>query len=283
MYLSDDNLNLNKTINFTIDVTSTKTCMDYLVDYVLDIVSSYPPPYNLFVSGGVDSQAMLYVWKKAGVEFNAIHVNYDGLNDYDFRECKFFCESHDIQVTTLKFDLLNFLENDLDSYARKYQCASPQICTHMAFSELVEGTKIFSGNLPSEHYLGVDNTIFGLQRYANLSGYSVIPFFLMQSEMVINSSFILSALPFPRNLSTYQSKCARYAFIGIPIVPQVDKLTGFEKVKEYYDQFSDRVTSKMKMKHSRFPSKRVFDQLFRNKYLLEFDNHYTPVLFLTKN
>ena len=33
------------------------------------IIDSYPSPYNLMVSGGVDSQAMLYLWNKFGKNF----------------------------------------------------------------------------------------------------------------------------------------------------------------------------------------------------------------------
>jgi len=289
MELTADGISLNKVIHLEIDVAndSKLDCLESLVAYVHRISDTYPSPFTLFVSGGIDSQTMLYVWKLSGVPFNAVHVRYNGFNDHDIEECKLFCDRERIELSYLDFDILDFLENHLDHYATIYQCASPQLCTHMRFSELVSGgTKVFSGNIPYPGRLSIDNTIFGLQRYATITNSSIIPFFLMSDSAVAKSSVIqmnrndegLSSL----HHDPYLFKCARYEMLGIPIIPQSNKLTGFERLKDYYDAFGDRVTVKMKLAHSSLPSKRVFDQLFRNKYLIKFKNHYTPVFLINE-
>jgi len=289
MELSKDQINLNKTIYLTIDTAkdSKLDCLESLVAYVHRIAITYPPPFTLFVSGGIDSQTMLYVWKRSGVPFNAVHVRYNGFNDHDIDECKQFCEREQIELSYLDFDILDFLENHLNHYATTYRCASPQLCTHMKFSELVkDGTKIFSGNLPYPGRLAIDNTIYGLQRYATLTKSSIIPFFLMSDETVAKASILQMSRneEYIRKFDTdpYSFKCARYRTLGIPIIPQSNKLTGFERLKDYYDAYSDRVTVKMRLAQSSLPSKRVFDQLFRNKYLIAFKNHYAPVLLTTE-
>ena len=289
MELSADGISLNKVIRLEINTAedSKLDCLESLVAYVHRISDTYPSPFTLFVSGGIDSQAMLYVWKLSGVPFNAVHIRYDGFNDHDIDECKQFCEREQIELAYLDFDIVDFLENRLDYYATAYQCASPQLCTHMAFSELVkEGTKIFSGNIPYPGKLAIDNTIFGLQRYATISKSSIIPFFLMSDASVAKASVLrLKANDDkldPFTSATYLFKCDWYKVLGIPVIPQSNKLTGFERLKDYYDAFGDRVTPKMKLAHSSLPSKRVFDQLFRNKYLIKFKNHYTPIFLINQ-
>lgn len=284
-FLSHDERNVNRIINVSIDhATDTNLdCLDELVNYARQIAATMPAPYTLFVSGGIDSQAMAYVWKLSGVKFEAVHVNYEGFNMHDRDEIVHFCETQDIPLRIVDFDLIHFLENDLDKYATKYECASPQLCTHMAFSELVpNGTKVFSGNLAMEN-LALDNTIFGLYRYAMLSGHSIIPFFLMQNEKAVKATLVKN-LWMRKNsdptITGYDYKCEQYRVLGIPIIPQSQKKTGFEMVKCYYDNYPERVTVRMKLHHNSCRSKRVFDQLFRNKYLVRFKNHYTPVLVM---
>ena len=46
----------------------------------------------------------------------------------------------------------------------------------------------------------------------------------------------------------------------------VRKFNGFEKIKEYYDKYSKRVTTQHKLKSACYPSSRVFDLLFRYPY-----------------
>lgn len=279
MILSKDGKNLEREIQ--IHLIDTEDCLTELIRFAREIGASHPAPFYLFASGGIDSQAMIFAWSKSGIPFTVVHVDYHGLNAHDRGNIVEFCESLNVPLEIKSFDLLHFLENDLDRYARTYLCASPQICTHIAFSELVEGTKIFAGNFATGHLQGIDNTIFGLQRYATISSKSLIPFFLMQDYRV-SSAAIKANILLEDSHDHYKSKCELYRSLGIPIIPQDDKQTGFEIVKEYYDQFSNRVSSDMKLRHSALPSKRVFDQLFRNKYLIEFNNHYKPAVKLVK-
>ena len=282
MYYSYDRFNLHRSVTVDIADADASACFNLLMQYVHEIVSTHPGPFTLFVSGGLDSQAMLYAWKKAGVEFKAVHVDYMGFNSHDYLECAEFCKVNDIDLEIKQFDILHFLENELEAYATKYQCASPQICTHMAFSTLVpDGTVVFSGNLLMLDLFPLDNTIFGLQRYAEIEQRNMIPFFLLQNEQVAKAS-IAQSISIDTPNGSYAAKCKLYQSLGIPVIPQVAKQTGFEKLKEYYDQFASRVSTIDKLKYSHLPSKRVFDQLFRNKYLVKFRNHYSPALIVKR-
>lgn len=285
MNLSDSNNNLLKVISISVDYAADAylNCLEELVKHAKHISVTTPSPHTLFVSGGIDSQAMIYAWKLAEVPFDVVHVNYEGFNLHDRDEIIEFCNAQNIHVNIIDFDLLDFLENRLNEYATKYMCASPQLCTHMAFSEMIHsGTKVFAGNLILRE-VPLDNTIFGLHRYAVLSGHSVIPFFLIGNERITKASIIKAQwIQKNTNAPNYEFKCEHYRSIGIPIVPQRQKYTGFEMVKCYYDHYPERVTSAMKLRHINTQSKRVFDQLFRNKYLVTFNNHYSPRLAVTE-
>jgi hypothetical protein len=160
-------------------------------------------------------------------------------------------------------DFLNlkntYLENDLENYATKYQCTSPQICAHMCMSEeLSGGPIIFSGNFARD--FNYTYTILGLKRYADTSGRSVIPFFLLHDPE------LAGVLPqAPGNGNNYSTKkYEAYSKLGVPVIPQPGKQTGFEVIKDYYDTRKDLVVPpKIRIKYANMLSKRKFDLLFR--------------------
>ena len=295
MNLSNDNLNINRHVSLNINPNIKPNILLALLAYIDKIVASYPPPYTLMCSGGADSQVMIWAWELSGHAYNAVHVTYDDYNKFDTDTLDEFTKKYEIPYKKINFDVINFLENDLDTYARKYQCASPHICTYMAMSELIPaGTKIFSGNLVYvSARLPLNNTIFGLQRYTTISKNSIIPFFLLQDDDVTSAAAKLynsldtSGIPLIQENNGrdtgYAVKVLMYTTAGIPIVSQEDHFTGFDRIKDYYDQFQNRVSFKERLRYSIYGSKRVFDHLFRHKYYLEFDNDYSASVRLVIN
>ncbi len=273
-FLSVDNLNVNRTIVLPLPPSGI-AFLDAIRNHVHNIAATMPAPYTLFVSGGVDSQAMLFAWWLSGIPFKAVNIAYQGYNDHDYLETIQFASKYNIKVERIWIDIVDFLENRLESYALKYECSSPQLCTHMAFTELItEGTKILSGNLPIPDQPSMNNTIFGLQRFATMTHANMVPFFLMSDEIVasIAANFAINLEAEP--MENYEFKCLVYTKLGIPVIPQCTKLTGFEQLKEYYAQFPERVTSDMRLRHSSLLSHSVFDHLFRNKYMIILKNAY---------
>lgn len=235
------------------------------INTVNSIVEEYPAPYTLMCSGGVDSQGMMWSWLISGKPFEVVTVRYlvGGVvfNDHDLGELKLFTDRHRIPVRYIDFDIIDFLEHRLKSVSEKYDCDSPQICTYMEMiSEITKGTILFSGNFMG--MLGgaeINYTVLGLHRYSLLNNNNeraVIPFFFAH-DPDLGSAFL------PVIQKTTITKEQVYKDAGFPIIPQKKKYNGFEKVKEYYDQFTDRVTVKDRLRYSNQPSKRVFDLLFR--------------------
>jgi hypothetical protein len=266
-------------LDFRVPVTPTQNPIDsakFTVDY---IIKNYPAPYTLLVSGGIDSQAMLWAWIISKKEFSIVSAKYNyNLNDHDLNTLKEFCQKYSVNLKFVNFDLFKFLENDLNFYANKYRCSSPQICAYMKIADTIQnGTVIFSGNFLSPTGAAITNTTLGLFNYSNESGRPTIPFFFLETP-----ALAYSFLSFFKKINigdSYLEKTLMYQEGGFPIIPQKQKYTGFEQVKDYYDiNFQHLVTVKHKLLSSNNHSKRVFDVLYRNHYENKFN--YTRVKFI---
>lgn len=261
------------------------------------IIDNYPPPYRLFLSGGVDSQAMLYAWHKSGIEYETYSAVYNyNLNEHDLVALKNFASLHKISVNFVDFDLIGFLRDEHDFYARTYLTGSPQFTCFMKMVSLQEhGTSIMSGNFLQLHEIDYmkdkkytnypcKNGI-GLYHYARKAKNNFIPFFFLEQPYLAYAftltdyveQFIRSYGNFEPDhatldlqlarLTPYLLKCAFYQSHGFPVLRQYKKLNGFEEVKKFYDDNYEVPANVHKLeKLSTQHSTRVFDLLYRNKY-----------------
>jgi hypothetical protein len=235
---------------------------------VRHIVDNYPAPYNLMCSGGIDSQTMIWAWIISGVPFNIVSIRYvsDGMcfNEHDLIELTQFTNLHNLKVDYREFDVISFLENDLSYVATTYECESPQFATHIKMTELVKtGTIMFSGNY-FYHNVPMSLNVLSLQRYAqhtDTADRKTIPIFFMHTPEVgmSFSAFIDKLGPHPTRGNIYRAA-------GFPVIDQPKKLNGFERLKEYYDKYDNRIDRLTRFKYGNKPSKRAFDLLFRYPY-----------------
>jgi hypothetical protein len=258
------------------------------------IHQNYPPPYTLMLSGGVDSQAMLYAWHTSGKSYNTVSAVYNhNLNDNDLDTLRQFIQIHNININFVNFDLISFLQTEHVNYVEKYRCGSPHMTTFMKISEMIkEGTVIMSGNFfntlaPYANYIDKNN--FGLYRYASQTKRPMVPFFFAETQEL---AFSFKYTPdtdiidnvdkkmqiensITENNKQYIKKVELFQKYGFPVIPQSIKTTGFELIKNYYDEhFAHLVTVEDRL--SRIGkvqrSYRVFDMLLRNKYELRYQN-----------
>jgi len=237
--------------HFTIDHI-TKTC---------------PPPYTLMCSGGVDSQAMLYAWHTSGHKFDVMSVRYKSLgqffNEHDLPCLSLMSKKFNIPVNYFDLDIIHLLENELPLLVKINDCASPHICTYIKFINAVQsGTAIFSGNfLTHIKESVVDYTLLGTHRHSLINNrVKVIPnFFTFTPEL---------AYSFVRGYKTINNSTKDNTYLnnGFDIFIPEKKFTGFEKIKEYYDSFEDRVDNITRLTFISKASSRVFDLLFRYPY-----------------
>lgn len=243
------------------------------ISAIQHITNSFPPPYNIMVSGGVDSQAMLYAWKMSGASFTAYTSVYNnGLNEHDLVQLFQFSKIHNIHIEHIEFNLMDYLVNEHDMYAHNTRCSSPQITAHMAMSSKLPGTSIFSGNAIDPGGAALNYVTLGLYRYSLLPGKNIVPYFFLSTPELAYS--LLEYYRYaPRTAMPYEFKVNAYHYAGYPVLPQETKYTGFEVVKDYFNKhYRHLVTPQTRLKYGNKPSKNVFDLLYRYPYEDIFEN-----------
>jgi hypothetical protein len=266
----------SKLLDFTVTKfkETVKSPLSAAIEAVNDIVRNYPAPYNVLVSGGIDSQAMLYAWKKSNHPFNAISFRYNqNFNWHDIKTLPQFCEQENIKYQIIDFDYFGFLENEYDNIARKYQCSSPQVAMHIKMATLLSGTSIFSGNFLSRNVAELSCAILGIHRFSMTDeGKNTIPYFFLHTpELAYSLNYVRYS---NKHIGTtvleelgYYRRVIEYQDIGFPVIAQEQKYTGFEKFKEHYDSHQYVLMDKTnRLKYHDKPSHRPFDWLFRYPY-----------------
>lgn len=229
------------------------------IDAVHKIAETYPAPYTLMCSGGRDSQTMILSWLAAGVPFQIMSFRYISenifFNEHDLIALECLSKLYDLEINYQDLDIISFLENELDKINQLTDCGSPQLATHIKFSDFVpNGTIIYSGNVLLENRALMGYVGLSIHRNAiNIASETkkIIPFFLLHTP---DLAYCL--------LNNTQIDPDIFPLTCTP----VQKFTGFEKIKEYYDKYSNRVTAQHKLKSACYPSSRVFDLLFRYPY-----------------
>lgn len=273
---------LQPTVPLYIDFTNNGT-VEYIeplkaaTDAVLDIVRNYPAPYTLMLSGGIDSQAMLWAWLQSGVTFKSLTITYNSIYNYhDIKNTISVAEKFKYKFNYHNFDVFHFLENEYTEYAHKYHCSSPHICTYMKMSEIAkDGTVIFSGNYLETPRAILNYTMLGMHRYSDGNNNRIVPYFFLHTpelaysflpEVEKNLKIFQSDEMFPY----YQFKSTVNQNSGFPVIPQETRLSGFEVVKDYYDapKYIQKIKPIDRLKYAKYNSKRTFDLLFRYPLLL---------------
>lgn len=222
---------------------------------------------SLCISGGVDSEAMLRAFIAAGVGFNIYILKFkDDLNDFDIRTNINLCEKLNLNTKIIDLDVINFLESgEFLKYGQKYKCQSPQLAVHLWLLDQIDGLPVLAGN-PFIKTSVNGNTFFigcpgdlhcAYFRYFELNNRQGAPWFFIYSPELC-ASFLklptaqhLHSLSINPNEYTYSHKCQLYVEAGFNVNPRKDKYTGFERLRDFYDQ-------KLGTSHGV-----GFDQLFR--------------------
>lgn len=262
----------SKTLPFVIDYSGARPHPEGITDPLRlaqeacwRIYMDYPGPLTLLVSGGVDSQAMAYAFKTAGIPFRAVTVRYNnGINDYDFKPSLGFYRRHDIAVETLGLDLLAFHYDEMWSFAERYQNHSPHFLTHLKLASMItEGTVVSAGciiNRSAPSIGRMDYSAFGFERYSRIAGQPMVGYFFTYDPHLVYET--LRIIPkWTSNDFYYETKCQLYWDAGFPVYPQSQKLHGFERLKEFFD--THHVGRSDRLRYKGRKSQRPYDLLFR--------------------
>jgi hypothetical protein len=209
---------------------------------------------QLCLSGGVDSECMLQAFRASGVAFKVVFLKFkNSLNEFDIKTNKNICESLGIKFTEIDLDIIDFFskEKHLD-YGVKYRCQSPQLAVHLWLLDQIDGLPALGGNPFAQTVLSGAPFFIGLPgdlhacyfRYLNQNKRTGAPWFFIYSPEMC-SAFLRTDVAIkirqhglaPSQYS-YHLKCITYNQAGFNIRPRDNKFTGFELVRQHYDQLN---------------------------------------------
>jgi hypothetical protein len=213
----------------------------------------------LCFSGGIDSQAMLHCWAEADLEAHVIIFTFkDGLNKQDCEHAKSYCHTHDIPYREIEFDIVQFLTRDNVTVTESYGGVSPQFNTHYRFVEILTHmgyTGVCFGGLAPDRNTGV----YGMNQRRVSLHWSIVDnfpipvqgsFLSFSPELSWAITLQMKDIEEPKyefdthtkqleaEARRYEQKVLAYKKCGFEIIQQPRKYTGFELVKEYFEELT---------------------------------------------
>lgn len=210
------------------------------------------------LSGGIDSQAAYQLWDKQWPIDVVIFEFANGLNSDEVKDAEQYARACNVDYKKITLDVERFLNFSLIDFSQQHNITSPQFAVHAFFLEHLKKLgytgAVFGGNgfviQPNKVYFNLNySQLMDLENYSN-SGFNVIPSFLNVSQglclkLAVNTAinhdaFMLDPdyqfLPADHHIilnkeSRYQNKINSYENLGLMIIPQSGKKTGFEQLK----------------------------------------------------
>ena len=204
----------------------------------------------LCLSGGIDSQAACLLWysKISLIDIVVFEFEY-GLNKDEVNDALKFADRYGLKVNLIKSNVLRFLEHELKAYSEAYNISSPQFAIHCKFLNILR-EQGYTGAVFGGNGLVIDqqNVYFSMTKAQLLdldnfedTKFAVIPNFLSFNKFLcIKLALSTPLLPETDNIKNqlakrYQNKILTYNNLGLYVMPQAEKKTGFEQLKEYYN------------------------------------------------
>ena len=210
------------------------------------------------LSGGIDSQAAYQLLDKI-YNFDVVIFEFaNGLNSDEVNDAKRFANEYGIDYKVITKDVLRFLHFDLISFSKRFKISSPQFAVFAFFCEELKSLgytgAIFSGN---GFILEKENVTFALTKaqLLDLHNYGAKEFPIISNflgftqEMCLKISFNTPIIYQERTFQfvelnqrkefmslRYKNKIKTYENLGLYIIPQKEKKTGFEQLKEKVGQ-----------------------------------------------
>lgn len=237
-----------------VDVLMSTTRDNVSIQSMIAATKRMPLGINPFVmlSGGVDSQAACILLRLANIPFTAAILRFNGgFNDMDVNSAVSFCNKHNINYIIQHLNITKFLTTELSRTSKLYECPSPQFCAHFKFfSDIVTryspSCLICGGTAP---YFEQNKLCFKLTRsqsawetYSRINNIPVIGNFLGWSVDIAAPLIITT----PNRDVAYQvgdgnryaDKIQGFHALGLNVTPQTQKYTGFERVKDFFEEMT---------------------------------------------
>ena len=203
------------------------------------------------LSGGIDSQAVMYAAAKSKVPFEVVSMRFNkDLNSHDLITGQELAKSLGITIRYIDINIIQFYTTGkyLD-YIDPYQNSSPQMAALLWMYEQITSNNniiIGTGNPIIKHasgWSGMNNyTLFAWERFCQIKDFAMIGFFWWYSPALFGSLYTETAEDFA-SVEPYEFKCDIYKKNGFKIIPQSGKQNGFENVKKVFFELYPKTTT----------------------------------------
>lgn len=103
----------------------------------------------LMFSGGLDSEYMLNIFKKAKIPFDVAIISYGKYNDHDTKYAYDYCNNHNITPTIVDVDIDSFIKSGkISEIANSVKCCAYQMPSMMYGLTKLDGTIIMASGEP---------------------------------------------------------------------------------------------------------------------------------------
>ena len=235
----------------------------------------------VMLSGGIDSQVMLYSFVEAGASVSPIIIDFDGKNPHDTDTAFAYCRLLGVEPTVINLNVKWFLNREGLKFGLHYGLRSPQFTCHAKACELLQAKgytgAIFGGNalysvnnqpmIPTGWIFNASAAqLLDLATYGSAVDWPIIGSFCSWSWETCLAISALSLDSVDNVADRYNQKVEAYRSFGIPIIPQKMKYTGFEIIKDEINEM-DKAG--------------YFDLKFRAPLYAKTPNQDTPRLILS--
>ncbi len=140
---SSMNLHFNKCYVSSLNVK------DALYHNAMMLEAYYSPPYDILLSGGIDSEIIVRVNHDLGIQQNVYTFRYeDDLNVRDVEAAKTLCNELGIQINIIDFNMKHFIENDAYDLYHKTYFPKIDYLTKIKWLEFLNHTPVFGNGEP---------------------------------------------------------------------------------------------------------------------------------------
>jgi hypothetical protein len=236
------------------DADSLKT---YKIDAVNKLLPSLGSKPAICFSGGIDSQITWHCFNEANIDIDVyVLVFKDDLNIQDVSHAMKFADKHKFKINYIEIDVLNFLSRENAEYGKKYKSLSPHFNTHYKLCDILRskgytgfvcggGTPLLTenvslwGNNYSQNFLNYINYSEISETFCQGNFLGFYPH-LAWAVTLLTPSFINETYGKDLNLSErfelesqrYKEKIQGYTNSKFDVIPQKQKYTGFELIKD---------------------------------------------------
>jgi hypothetical protein len=146
--LKNKNLDFNVEISNQIKINSKSyfDAIDFNARYVAD---TFPQPFDIFLSGGIDSELIVITNQNLGIKQNILIVEFENnINIKDVNEAKNICKNLGIPYKIIKINLKDWFENEAEDYYKKSHCSRIEYLPRLSWHKYSDNTMIMGGAEP---------------------------------------------------------------------------------------------------------------------------------------